>query len=129
MIKENAVLEQVLWPINKLNILGNLVFSDSIDFDTVYSVAINRREDKLEIFYTSNPIADIENKTYFVKLHLNKVGEDMIPDFEKSSPTVKDLKDVEDVLIQVNSTIAKMNVKPTLFSTGVVPTKEIKNKM
>jgi hypothetical protein len=126
MISESILLKKVFWPLDKLKILGSLIFTNSENLETIYSMTISRKEKKLEILYTSNTFENVSDITYLIKLSFNKVGNECTPDLENSSPNIKNIQDVEDVLNLVNNTIAKMNVSPALFSTGVVQSIDIK---
>lgn len=120
MISESILLKKVFWPLDKLKILGSLIFTNSENLETIYSMTISRKEKKLEILYTSNPFENVSDITYLIKLSFNKEGNAYSPDLENSSPSIKNMQDVQDVLNLVNNTIAKMNMSPVLFSTGVV---------
>ena len=128
MKKEQEVLENILWPKEKMNMAGNLSFSNSADFKTMTTIDVSRTEKSLEVFYCNAPILNPGDKKFFVKLYMNKEGDNYVVDFKKSSPELKTEKDIEDALNTVKNAIIKMNVKPSFFPTSVIENK-LKNKM
>lgn len=126
MLNENSVLPKVLWPLDKTTMLGTLSF-DKSDFESTVSIAVNRHNDKIEILYSTAPIENIEDRTYFVKLYLEKKDDELNVNLAKSSPEIKNDKDIQDIIDLVHNTIIKMNVRPSFFPTGVVkPTNTLK---
>lgn len=128
MKKEQDILENILWPKEKMNMVGNLSFANSTDFKTMTTIDVSRTEKSLEVFYCNAPILNPEDKTFFVKLYMSKEGDNYVVDFKKSSPELKTEQDIEDTLNTVKNAIIKMNVKPSFFPTGVIENK-LKNKM
>lgn len=129
MKNEQEILNTVLWPQNKSNLNGSLSFSNSIDFVTTTSIDISRTDKSLEIFYSSSPLMNPTEQTFFVKLYMNRGKNNYIVDFKKSSPELKTEQDIENTLNTVRNAIIKMNVKPIFFPTGVVEDKSTNLKM
>ena len=50
----------------------------------------------LEIFYCTAPLIKPEEKTFFVKLYLNKKGNDYVVDFKRFSSELKTEQDIEE---------------------------------
>lgn len=119
MISENNLLKMFLWPQDKKQILGNLVFTNIQNLETEYIVSIDRGDISIEIIYSSNPIGNQDNTKCFIHLILENLGDNWSPNFELSSEEIKNNKDVEDVLKNISSIIMKMNVPPILYATGL----------
>lgn len=129
MKNENEILTTLFWPQEKMNLTGNLSFSNSADFKTMTNVDISRTKTTLEVFYSTSALLSPEDKTFFVKLYMKKEGDNYVVDFKKSSPELKNEQDVEDTLNTIKNAVVKMNTKPMFFPTGVVEEKKLSNKI
>lgn len=128
MRNEQEILNGIFWPQNKENLIGNLSFSNSADFVTTTNIDISRTEKSLEIFYSSAPLLNPKEQTFFVKLYMSKGEDGYTIDFKKSSPELKTQQDIEDTLDTIRNAIIKMNAKPMFFPTGTIVSDKLKNK-
>jgi len=121
---EQEVLKKVFWPKDKENFLGNLFFnSTDNDFTNTKTIGAARTEKGMEVFYTISPMLEPENRTYFVKLIFDRENDEVSLNMQKSSPEIKNEKDVKDVLDNIQNSIVMMSSKPEFFPTGVLKNK------
>lgn len=117
---ENEVLKKILWPSDKTNMLGNMIFSSiSDDMANSTEVAVSRQKSSLEIFYSTYLVDNPEDKNYLVKIYYNRSEIGLSLDTEKTSPEIKTSEDIDKVLESIRNTILLMNKRPAFFPTGV----------
>lgn len=128
MTNEKEVLQKIFWPENKLNLWGNMIFSAiSDDLKKSTEVAISRKKESLEIFYSTSEMEDPENKNYLVKIFYTRNDKELELNIEKTSPEIKSKEDINNVLSAIQNTILLINGKPNFFPTGVDETYAIDN--
>lgn len=131
MRQEQEILNTILWPQNKLNLAGTLIFANTIDFINTTSINISRTNKSLEIFYFSSPLMKPMEQNFFIKMYFKKDIDGYYFDLKKSSPEIKNEDEIDDTLNIIKKAIIKMNVNPIFFPTGVIkhkkPMSQIKN--
>ncbi len=121
---EQEILKKVFWPEEKQNGLGNLFFNKTDDdFVNTKTIGASRAEKTLEVFYCVSPMMSPDQKEYFVKLIFDREGNEVTLNSKKSSPEVKTVKDVNDVLDNIQNSLVMMNTKPEFFMTGTIQNK------
>ena len=120
-MKQESILKKVFWPEDKENLIGNLIYTYvAEDFSFTTEVLVSRKDNLLEILYSTSPVMEPDNKTFLTKLYLDKDEKNITINKDKTSPQIKTEEDMINLLNDIQGAILKMNNKGQFFPTGVV---------